>query len=300
MRFYLVDRILDVVPRKRATAWKLVSRLDPVIEQHPVAGPSLATSVVIESLAQISAWLILVTTDFAQRGVLGGFRTITLGRPARVGERLDLLTEVDSWSEDGVVFRVQAARAGDGELVVQIEGALCMMIDAGRLEDTAWTRQHYGMLQSEAPEAEPEAVPVGDAPSAPFTPSCEWAPYDVKLPAAGDGQAAAVKAVAMTDPLFSTHFPHFPTVPGVLLMQSLICLGREVLPAAAPGRYWEPVMLQGVRFQRYIRPGDQLLLQARVNKADEREATVSAEVLVGGQRAVVIRQLRFEARDLPQ
>ena len=133
MRFHLVDRISEVVPEKRIKATKLVSLLDPVLEDHPSAGTILAPSVVLEAMNQTAAWLAMATTDFRKRLVLGALREIAVEGAAPVGERLDIAVEAEDWSDDAV--SVNGAVSCRGEPVLRVEGGLCFFIDAAELED---------------------------------------------------------------------------------------------------------------------------------------------------------------------
>jgi 3-hydroxyacyl-[acyl-carrier-protein] dehydratase len=294
MRFYLVDRILEVETKKRLVAVKCVSRHDPVLEEYPSVGPYLAHTLAVESLAQASAWLLLLTTDFAQRGILGGFRRIGFGKPAPVGSRLDVVSEVDDWSEDAVMFNCRASCCG--ETVVEVDGALCLLVDAGTLEDPQQTRRHHQMLcldGAEEKEGDVAAAP-GSAAASDLLPASEWSPYDVVEEMAPGEGAAARKAIAMTDPVFGTHFPQFPIVPGVLLIQSIVELGRALLAAGGQADVpWRVDAIQSIRYRRYVRPGDLLRLRVEVAKQAEGEAWLSGRADVLGEPAVTMRRIAF-------
>ncbi len=294
MRFYLVDRILEVEPQQRIRALKLASGHDLLVEKHPKVGPVLAPVLIIESLAQTSAWLILATTDFAQRGVLAGLRHIEFGRPAPVGSRLDLTSEVDSWSDEAVVFNVEASL--HGESVVRIEGALCFLIDADRLEDPQQTEAHYrGLCSGEKP--------TGDAPTRPVVPrpveAPQWVPYDAVAEVIPGSEATAVKSVVMADPVFATHFPRLAVMPGVLLMQSVVEVARELLGASCNhSTHWYLRTMQGARFRKYVRPGDELVLRARVRDLGQDEASLTGSAEVNGAGVAAIRRIIFSTADV--
>ena len=294
MRFYLVDRILEVAEGKRIRATKVVSSLDPVIEQHPTTGPALAPTLVVESLAQTSAWLIMASTDFAQRGVLAGLRDIEFGRPAGLGDRLDLASEVESWSDEAVVFNVEASCGG--EMVVRIDSALCFLTPCERLEDPALSRRHYDLLRgADGPEGGAAVAPAS-GPARPLEgPRVgEWVPYDVLLEVVPGREARAVKSIAMTDPVFATHFPRFAVMPAVLLMESLLRLAGSLLGESTPSATaWQAKQVQAARFRQYVRPGDELVLQARVLDLSETEASVAAVGEVSGETAVSLRRVFF-------
>ncbi len=289
MRFYLVDRILEVQPRQRIRALKLASSNDLVVEEHPTAGSVLSPILIIESLAQTSAWLILATSDFAQRGVLAGLRHIEFGAPAPLGSRLDLMSEVDSWSDEAVVFNVEASH--NGASVVRIEGALCFLIGAEQLEDPKQTKAHYEALFSEEEPADglsyrPAARTLSEAP--------QWIPYDALGEVVPGVEGSAVKSIVMADPIFGTHFPRLAVVPGVLLMQSIVSLARQVLPPSCNcSTQWQLNAIHGARFQKCVCPGDELVLRVRVRDQSEGAAILSGVGEVGGAPAVTLRRLAF-------
>ena len=76
------------------------------------------------------------------------------------------------------------------------------------------------------------------------------------------GQSArAQKCVTVNEPYFQGHFPGYPVMPGVLVLEALVQL--STLLAASSGL---PVpnairSLDGVRFKRQVVPGDRMMLE---------------------------------------
>jgi len=73
--------------------------------------------------------------------------------------------------------------------------------------------------------------------------------------------ARAQKCVTVNEPHFQGHFPGYPVMPGVLVLEALVQLSTFL--AAASG---QPVptairTLDDVRFKRQVIPGDRLLLE---------------------------------------
>ena len=76
-------------------------------------------------------------------------------------------------------------------------------------------------------------------------------------------QIVALKNVSMNEPFFPGHYPHFPVMPGVLIIEAM---AQAAAILSFSGR--EPdnttvylfVGIDGARFKRPVTPGDQLML----------------------------------------
>gem|GEM_PF-2337850 len=66
------------------------------------------------------------------------------------------------------------------------------------------------------------------------------------------------------EPVFSGHFPEFPVMPGVLLLDLLINLGARIRGITPEKIFLKE--LKKVRFRQQVRPGDQIELEARVTE----------------------------------
>ncbi len=78
----------------------------------------------------------------------------------------------------------------------------------------------------------------------------------------------AVKNVTMNEPHFQGHFPGFPVMPGVLIVESL-AQAAAILAFVSEDKYGEnaAVYFAGIdkaRFRKPVVPGDRLLLVAQV------------------------------------
>jgi 3-hydroxyacyl-[acyl-carrier-protein] dehydratase len=249
---------------------------------------------VIEALAQSAAWLVMATTDFAQRGVLGTFRQVEIGAPAPVGSCIETHVRVEDWTKEAVVFGF-SAQCG-GEVVVRVERALCFLIEAGVLEDPAQTRAQYQALQrADRPEEARAPRPAGRRQWPARSQAASWFGYDVVEQIVPEERATAYKSVVMADPVFATHFPRFPVVPGVLLMQSVVELGRELLTASVPtGGRWREAAMSGVKFQHYVRPGDEVEFTVRLLDLAEGRAELTGGARVAGKDVFNLRRVRYE------
>jgi len=80
----------------------------------------------------------------------------------------------------------------------------------------------------------------------------------------------AVKNVSANEAYFQGHFPGFPVMPGVLIIEALAQAGGLLAyeTATAEERIWllYLVGIEETRFKQMVRPGDQLVLRAELLK----------------------------------
>ncbi len=95
---------------------------------------------------------------------------------------------------------------------------------------------------------------------------------------------SALKNVTINEPFFQGHFPTYPIMPGVLIVEAMAqaagVLALESMPAEKRGR---PVFFMGldkVKFRKPVVPGDQLLLNVAILKFRSRIVKASGKALV--------------------
>ncbi len=80
----------------------------------------------------------------------------------------------------------------------------------------------------------------------------------------------AVKTVTATEEYLADHFPGFPVLPGVMMLESLVQAGRLLVDATGEG---PPLIVQEVRNVKYtnmIRPGQSLRVEVTMRKRDSK------------------------------
>lgn len=103
----------------------------------------------------------------------------------------------------------------------------------------------------------------------------------------------AVRNVPATLEVFDHHFPRFPVLPGVLILDSLYGLA-ETLLTAATGLAWSPSAAERIRYRHYVRPGDQLHLRFDLAAPVDTGATSvigKAAADVGGRPVTTVGKL---------
>jgi 3-hydroxyacyl-[acyl-carrier-protein] dehydratase len=77
----------------------------------------------------------------------------------------------------------------------------------------------------------------------------------------------ALKSVTINEPFFQGHFPGFPIMPGVLIVEAMAQAGGALLLTEIPDRDSKLMVFTGIeraRFRRPVTPGDQLRIVVEV------------------------------------
>ncbi len=110
----------------------------------------------------------------------------------------------------------------------------------------------------------------------------------------------AVRNVTLTEDVLATHFPNFPILPGVIITDTLTQAASWAYAAqtdfAVGTRLYT---LREAKFRRYVRPGDQLIIEARHLRDEEGGCTVwQAKALVNSRPVASIKELWLAPRSL--
>lgn len=113
-----------------------------------------------------------------------------------------------------------------------------------------------------------------------------------------DKKIRGIKNVAMTEDFLEYHFPKDPTMPGVLLLESMAQIAGWLEAVSSGFTRW--VLIDHVRqckFYGFARPGDQVEIDVEVvDVADPARKTYYGVATVSGARRVVAE---FEAKIVP-
>jgi 3-hydroxyacyl-[acyl-carrier-protein] dehydratase len=100
----------------------------------------------------------------------------------------------------------------------------------------------------------------------------------------------AIKNVTANEPVFTGHFPHYPVMPGVLILEAM-AQAAAILSFVSAGHKAQSDSLyyfagiDKARFKRPVVPGDQMRLEVAVERELRGVAKFSARALVDGQLA---------------
>ena len=99
-----------------------------------------------------------------------------------------------------------------------------------------------------------------------------------------------LKNVTMNEPFFQGHFPGYPVMPGVLVIEALAQIAsllawKMCSPEPASDSLIFFAGIDNARFRRQVLPGDQLILEADVKRMVRGIGKFSARALVDGEVA---------------
>jgi 3-hydroxyacyl-[acyl-carrier-protein] dehydratase len=118
MKFYLVDRILELDPPKRIVAVKSLSLAEEYLADHFPAYPVLPGVMMLEALVQSAAWLVRASTDFQKTVILlRDARNVRYGNFVRPGGQL--VMEVEALEIGPDASRFKAVGRCEGQQAVQ-------------------------------------------------------------------------------------------------------------------------------------------------------------------------------------
>ena len=98
----------------------------------------------------------------------------------------------------------------------------------------------------------------------------------------------ALKNVTINEPFFAGHFPNFPIMPGVLIVESIAQAGGALLLTEIPDRENKLMVFTSIeraKFRRPVVPGDQLRIEVNVINWRPRAVKMEGRVTVEGKLA---------------
>src|SRR6202047_1447395 len=100
-----------------------------------------------------------------------------------------------------------------------------------------------------------------------------------------DDKIVGIKNVTANEPFFIGHFPDFPVMPGVLIVEAMAQVAGVLVLSSIPDRHKKLVLLASVeqaKFRKPVRPGDQLRIEMKVSKRKETVAKMYGTATVNG------------------
>jgi 3-hydroxyacyl-[acyl-carrier-protein] dehydratase len=100
-------------------------------------------------------------------------------------------------------------------------------------------------------------------------------------------RAVGIKNVSIGEPFFQGHFPDYPVMPGVLIVEAIAQVGAIAMLSLDDykGRIAFFAGIDNVRFKRQVKPGDVLRLEVELGQIRRNIGTGSGTATVNGEIA---------------
>mgnify|MGYP002516324108 CR=1 FL=1 len=133
MRFHLVDKIIDYTPWKSAIGIKNITVVDELLEySSEIEAKVFPKTLLCECVLQTCAWLIVKSSNSTKRPVILKFGNIEYGRNACIGDKVQLIVEILSYSEDTVT--ISGCAKVEDEKILCFDECLISLLSTDDLE----------------------------------------------------------------------------------------------------------------------------------------------------------------------
>jgi 3-hydroxyacyl-[acyl-carrier-protein] dehydratase len=101
----------------------------------------------------------------------------------------------------------------------------------------------------------------------------------------------AVKNLSMAEEYLADHFPGFPVLPGVLMLEAMTQAAAWLVRVSEDFRHSVVVLKEArnVKYNKFVEPGQTLTVTAELLDRSEQEVKVKAQGEVDGEQAVSAR-----------
>jgi len=106
-----------------------------------------------------------------------------------------------------------------------------------------------------------------------------------------DKKIEAIKNVTVNEPFFQGHFPDYPLMPGVLMIEAMAqAAGILIVKISGPDAVTKDTIplflgIERAKFKKKVRPGDQLKIICEITSLKGKIAKVAGQIYVGEELA---------------
>jgi 3-hydroxyacyl-[acyl-carrier-protein] dehydratase len=102
---------------------------------------------------------------------------------------------------------------------------------------------------------------------------------------------SAIKNLSLAEEYLADHFPGFPVMPGVLMLEAMTQTGAGLIRASEDFAHSTILLKEArnVRYASFVEPAETLIVTASILEQDARQTKIKAEGVVAGRPAVSAR-----------
>jgi 3-hydroxymyristoyl/3-hydroxydecanoyl-(acyl carrier protein) dehydratase len=150
MKHRLVDKILDWRPFQEIRGLKAVSFEEYKLKAAFGEDARLPESLLLESLFQIGNWLVVLSSDYRQIGIVKEFESVRFSGLLRPGGRLTMELQVKQ--HDAQCLRYDAHGSSGTKDVVQVENCVVELVELADYHDSDDLRVLYSEIGPVTPD----------------------------------------------------------------------------------------------------------------------------------------------------
>lgn len=101
----------------------------------------------------------------------------------------------------------------------------------------------------------------------------------------------AIKVLTLNEEYLADHFPRFPVMPGVMMLESMYQASAWLIRKSEDFAHTMVVLREArnVKFSNFVEPGQVLVVKASILKQTDETTTLKTEATVDGKTAVTAR-----------
>lgn len=275
MRFLFVDRIVDLQPGTTTKGIKHITADDYYMLSDASDRRYFMPALVGEAVGQLSAWNVMMSTDFTMRPVAGISDCARVHRAVYEGEVLSLESTIHRLDDAAVQYDGKAY-VGE-ELVFELMGALGPMLPMQDFIDTEVVKSQFDTLFSEnAPTSAPKLTQAHAAASLVQFDSIKAHESGVSI--------EAEKVIHADAPYFADHFPKKPVLPLTILLENLMGLARTLANDAE----FKVSEMRRIKMSDFVTPGDIINAKLSVKSFEEDTLVLRGKISRSDKRVCVL------------
>lgn len=176
---------------------------------------------------------------------------------------------------------------------IRILGAAVFLCEVDAVEGRGAC--HYSSLNKKAPQSRGAETLRGSQGAAP---AMRYKQVDAIVVLEPGQRIVARRTLHADEQYLLDHFPRFPVMPGVMMLEALFQAGMWLVRASDPERHPIVVLreVRGAKFADFLAPGQTLEIVAELQKLGSQRATVRASADKGDGKPCVSGRFELELR----